>query len=76
MRYVVVVVQVVVYDGMVRVVSLQQVLECSRSLLCCGLDVMDLDRRKLYFEMAAAPQAQEGWYRNPWQTEHCVVGVS
>lgn len=61
MRGMVVEAQVMVYDGVVCMVGLEQVLEGSRSLLGGCLDVVDFYGWDRGCEIAAASQAQEGW---------------
>lgn len=58
-RCMVVKAQVVVYDGVVRMVGFEEMLQRSRSLLGCCLDVVDLDGWQIDLWIVAASHAEK-----------------
>lgn len=61
--------QIMVDDRVVDMVSFQQMLECARSLVRRGLDIVDLDRGDVDSPRAGAPtEVQSGQA----ELEHCM----
>lgn len=62
-----------VYDGIVGVVCLEQMLEGPRPLVRCRLYIVDLHRVQINSQMGALTPTEEGWQRYSRQVEHFAM---
>lgn len=67
---VVMVPQLMIYDTMIRMVRLQQVLQPSASLLGFCFDIVDFDRGNVNARIVAATSRAKEWYLESRQLKH------